>query len=185
MTDKPGMKKIELGPTGQTVAKNVRRLRDGQNLTYAALSKRLTENGHRIPELGLRRIEAEARRVDADDLTALAVALDVSPLTLLLPEQGDPWTTAEITGFANERGANVLWLWGRGDEPLTVHSFPGGTEVDNIETLRFKSIAKPQIHARAISVPQAAWEGTDDEAGALVEAMRLTTAQGIEKYGRD
>lgn len=79
-------KKNEVAATGRAVAANVKRLREEQNLGYAELSRRLDEQADRdIPPLGLRRIESHERRVDADDLVALAVALSVSPLTLLTP----------------------------------------------------------------------------------------------------
>lgn len=80
-------KKNEVAATGRAVAANVKRLREEQNLGYAELSRRLDEQADRdIPPLGLRRIESHERRVDADDLVALAVALSVSPLTLLMPD---------------------------------------------------------------------------------------------------
>ena len=77
--------KLPLGPTGETVAANVKRLMDAQNLTFVALAEKLEKAGRAIPTLGLRKIVAETRRVDADDLVALAFALGVSPATLLYP----------------------------------------------------------------------------------------------------
>jgi len=75
--------KLPLGPTGEAVAANVKRLMETQNLTFVALADRLQKCGRPIPTLGLRKIVAETRRVDADDLAALAFALGVSPSTLL------------------------------------------------------------------------------------------------------
>ncbi len=63
----------------------VRRLREAQRLPYTELSERLTALGHPIPVLGLRRIEKGERRVDIDELAALARALEVPPLTLIFP----------------------------------------------------------------------------------------------------
>jgi hypothetical protein len=60
-------------------------LRETQNLGYTKLASILEEMGRPIPELGLRRIESGDRRVDVDDLMALAMALGVSPVTLLMP----------------------------------------------------------------------------------------------------
>lgn len=79
------MKKIELGPVGLIVARNVRRTREKAGYSYAELSRTLTDLGRPIPPLGLRHIEAGNRRVDVDDLVMLALALDVAPLALLLP----------------------------------------------------------------------------------------------------
>jgi len=52
-------------------------------MSYAELSRRLTEQGRPIAALGLRRIEAGERRVDADDLVALASVLEVDPGKML------------------------------------------------------------------------------------------------------
>jgi transcriptional regulator with XRE-family HTH domain len=70
-----GPQKIELGPAGIAVMGNVRRIREGQRLTYVELSQRLIAAGRPIPVLGLRRIERGERRVDVDDLSALASVL--------------------------------------------------------------------------------------------------------------
>src|SRR6476659_4961943 len=89
-------KKSDLGPIGVELTHNVRRLRG--ELGYAELSRRLGEMGREIPPLGLRRIEAGTRRVDADDLVALAVALGVSPITLLMPAADGQSEQVEVTG---------------------------------------------------------------------------------------
>ncbi|WP_176475337.1 helix-turn-helix domain-containing protein [Kocuria sp. WN036] len=115
------MKELELGGTGQTVRENVKRLRGG--MQYKALSEKLAELGHAIPPLGLRRIETGARRVTVDDLVALAVALDVSPLTLLLPADGSRFAASPLTGVPDRPVAhNVQWLWALGQEPLELAS---------------------------------------------------------------
>ncbi|PRY35353.1 hypothetical protein [Umezawaea tangerina] len=77
------------GPVGTVLADNVRRIREGQRLTYVALAALLAEVGRPIPVLGLRRIERRERRVDADELLALAVVLRVAPVDLLIPAQAD------------------------------------------------------------------------------------------------
>lgn len=100
-------KKNPLGPTGQAVADNVRRLRG--DMQYVKLASRLAELGRPIPTLGLRKIESYERRVDADDLVALAAALDVSPVTLLMPSGV---AVDEIVSVADtEFKAGVLWEW--------------------------------------------------------------------------
>jgi transcriptional regulator with XRE-family HTH domain len=104
-------KRNPLGPTGETVRANVKRLRDGQNLGYAKLARRLEDVGRPIPELGLRRIETGTRRVDADDLMALAAALDVSPATLLMPGTAEGEATVEATATPEEVTAQQLWAW--------------------------------------------------------------------------
>ena len=99
--------------TGETVRANVERLRGKMNLKYAELARRLEDVGRPIPELGLRRIENGSRRVDADDLMALAAAFDVSPATLLMPDTpSEEWETdVEATGQPEGVTAQLLWSW--------------------------------------------------------------------------
>lgn len=137
MTDEPKKKnasfaELELGPTGKIVADNIARLRDGYGISYNNLSKTLGEKaiGNPIPAVGLRRIEAYARRVSVDDLLAIARALGVSPLALLTPgstehplgtavpenatfREFSAWLRGEISDF----NPGSLWhLWRRGIE---------------------------------------------------------------------
>lgn len=103
-------KRNPLGPTGETVRANIQRLREDQNLGYSKLARILEEIHRPIPELGLRRIEAGDRRVDVDDLMALAAALTVSPATLLMPDSVGPMDRVEATGVA-DHVAMTLWEW--------------------------------------------------------------------------
>ncbi|WP_207105375.1 helix-turn-helix transcriptional regulator [Mycolicibacterium sp. P9-64] len=99
-----------IGPTGTAVAANIKRLRDG--LPFTELSSRLTDLGRPIPPLGLRKIESGGRRVDTDDLLALAVALGVSPITLLMPADVVMTTTVTATGVVDGKlSAKRLWNW--------------------------------------------------------------------------
>jgi len=111
-------KRNPLGPTGETVRANVKRLRDARNLGFTKLARILEEIGRPIPELGLRRIESGARRVDADDLVALAVALGVSPITLLMPEADMKDSPVTITGEELELHASRVWAWLNGSDTL-------------------------------------------------------------------
>lgn len=88
-------------------------------VSKAELSRRLEELEHPIAVLGLSRIEAGLRRVDVDDLTALTLALDVSPAALLMPgllaNASD--SAAPITGSPYERACEV-WKWLTATAPL-------------------------------------------------------------------
>lgn len=106
-----------LGPTAVAVAANVRRLRIKRGLAYTELSERLQKTGRNIPTWGLRKIESGGRRVDSDDLVALAVALGVSPATLLMPD------TAHSEAWTGPTDLNVctceqLWNWLTAAAPL-------------------------------------------------------------------
>jgi transcriptional regulator with XRE-family HTH domain len=112
-------KKSDLGPIGENVTHAVRRFREMRRFGYADLSRKLAQYGREIPPLGLRRIESGERRVDVDDLAALAVALNVSPLALLLPMEDSRVLAADEDAHPSEE----IWRWGRGFSPLT---FPPG-----------------------------------------------------------
>lgn len=103
-------KKNPLGPTGETVRENIKALRSHRNLKFAELSRKCAEAGRPIPALGLRRIEQGTRRVDADDLVALALALDVSPATLLMPRTSEPDSKHQITDSTGAT-ADAIWGW--------------------------------------------------------------------------
>jgi transcriptional regulator with XRE-family HTH domain len=139
-------KKNPLGPTGETVRKNVIRLRGG--MQYKDLAERLVAIGRPIPALGLRRIEAGERRVDADDLVALAVAFGVSPLTILLPEDGTKFAASPMTGVVGRRVShNTQWLWGLGQEPLSLPGEGKGEDAQR-EISLFRVKAKPEVEPR-------------------------------------
>ncbi len=117
MTPQEKVPKNPLGPTGETVRANVKRLREGQNMAYAELSRNLAGIGRPIPVLGLRRIEAGERRVDADDLLALAIVLGVHPNALLLPPVSGHDLLATATG-TKYMPSETLWDWASGEQPL-------------------------------------------------------------------
>lgn len=108
------------GTPGETLRQNIKRIRDGQRITYVELSERLESIGRPIPVLGLRRIERGERRVDVDDLFALAYALGVPPVDLLVPGN---LTSAEPFGIAPEvhTFAGPARAWIRGDAYIPDH----------------------------------------------------------------
>ena len=53
---------------------------------HCGLAKKLGDVGRRLGHSAVDQIEKGARRVDVDDLMALAEALNVSPITLLMPQ---------------------------------------------------------------------------------------------------
>lgn len=175
--------------TGKQVAANVRRLRGG--MTYKELSQKMADVGREITVLGLRRIEAGERKVDVDDLMAFAIVFGVSPLTLLLPEYGSKDVTTRITGYPDEIGTNVIWLWARGDEPLELPQDPHlpDTSLNDREIAIFRLRARPEIDDRETVTAVAAWlpsdaqESAKVEQGMLVEANRRSRAQLIRPKG--
>jgi transcriptional regulator with XRE-family HTH domain len=103
------------GPVARQVVANVIQLRTRRGWTKEALSERLTAVGRPIRATGLARLEAGKRRVDTDDLVALALAFEVSPVRLLMP--GEPTDEVALT---DERTATwqQAWRWATGEQPL-------------------------------------------------------------------
>ncbi|MCG3039175.1 helix-turn-helix domain-containing protein [Streptomyces sp. S1A] len=130
--------RIELGPTGKMVAANIKRLREAQGLSLRALAKRVEESGRKISADALNKIEngrlvdepdyqekpPNIRRVDADDLVVLSVALGVNPSALLLPDTTDG--SAHLTGGGSV-DAETAWDWADGKRPLRVPEGDDGT----------------------------------------------------------
>ena len=85
-----GTRRVELGEVGHTVKAQVRRLREQRELSLQALSDRLETVGRPILASGLSKIEAGTRRVDVDDLVALAEALGTTPDDLLTASEAAP-----------------------------------------------------------------------------------------------
>lgn len=105
-----------LGTTGMRVAQRVGELRQQRGLTLAELEDRLLEVGRPILLSALSKIEQGQRRVDADDLVALALALDVSPNMLLLPgeiQRAEPVALTETRSL----DAQEAWQWASRDTP--------------------------------------------------------------------
>ena len=110
---------IPLGPIGRYVILNLTELRKQRGLTYTQLAERLDRLGRPIPTLGLSRIEKGNRRVDVDDLVALALALGVNPSALLLPRP-HVGTGDDVIELAPGRRATArdAWDWADGQIPI-------------------------------------------------------------------
>lgn len=122
---------------------NVKRLRSSADWSLAQLSDRLAKVGRPIRATGLHRLENGKRRIDVDDLVALALAFNVSPITLLMPftARGQVQLT-ETT----EADALAAWDWMRGSRPLEL---PEEGEEAMIRAVAFQGRALP-MGARAL-----------------------------------
>lgn len=106
----------ELGPSGTRVAENIKQVRESLPLTTEQLAERVTAYGRPMRANTITKIEKMQRRVDVDDLVALALALRVSVNALLLPTGGDGSDTVGLTEEVSLRAADA-WLWADGDKP--------------------------------------------------------------------
>lgn len=127
--------KIETGATSRTVAANLTRLRESLKLNYTEVSKRLEAIGYSgISPLAVRRMEETKRRVDADDLMALSVALNVNPNALLLPYySGDVDVSDDVTAMPEGSTGADIWAWADGWQALPHHR-ANAPEVDEKAT---------------------------------------------------
>lgn len=174
--------------TGEQVAANIKRLRG--SMQYKELSERLSAVGRPMTPVAIRDAENGKRRVDVDDLMAFAIVFGVSPLTLLMPEYGSKDITTRITGYPDEMGSNIAWLWGRADEPLEVPQDPllPDHSMNDREIAIFRLHARPEIEPRDTVTAVAAWVPSDkDEASKqdrdmLVEANRRAHGQLVRPH---
>ncbi|WP_062189052.1 helix-turn-helix domain-containing protein [Streptomyces sp. AVP053U2] len=109
----------QYGPTAETVAFNVKRLRERTGMTIYKLSALLREAGRPITPAAVGKIERQQRQVNVDDLAALAVIFGVSPSALLLPLTPKASDPVEVTGSGTV-SAGDAWSWADGERPLKV-----------------------------------------------------------------
>lgn len=104
-----GSRAVERGAIGDAVARNVRAVRDRRGLTQQQLSAALGELGRPLLPSAIAKVEAGERRVDVDDLVALAAALNVSVGRLLMPPVDED---DEVTVTPNKTVAGwAFWQW--------------------------------------------------------------------------
>lgn len=104
------------GTTSAVVAQNVRRLRASRDLR--SVSNHLRDVGWPISVAALSRLENGERRIDVDDLMALAIVLDVSPIRLLLPSAEEDGPTV-ATGMSPEVNPIEARAWAREEAGLS------------------------------------------------------------------
>jgi transcriptional regulator with XRE-family HTH domain len=108
-----------------TLGTNLKRLREYNGYSLRKLSSELATYGIAINADGLNRAEKGRRKVNTDELLALALVFDVSPLKLLLPP-GRRGTTTQLTDNVSADAADV-WRWALGRAPL---SYPEDADDD-------------------------------------------------------
>lgn len=134
--------RVPLGPVGGYVIANLTRLREERRLSYRELSDRLRELGRPIPTLGLSRIEKGTRRVDSDDLVALALALGVNPSALLLPRDAGPEDAVALTE-RQQASAKDAWAWADGRRTLPAAGPFTRSSADWMKDADFAAHARP------------------------------------------
>jgi len=135
-----GTREIAHGPTAERVAANVKALRTERRMTLDELGAALARVGRPMQRSGLSKIETGDRRVDVDDLVALALALDVTPNRLLLPAAGDE--PVPLTGNVGADWSQA-WAWAVGDDPLDAGDKRRARVYGDAASARFRAENRP------------------------------------------
>lgn len=106
---------IEIGDVGTQVSTTVAELRKRRGWDQKRLAELVTEAGRPMSASMVSKVEAGGRRVDVDDLVALAFALEVSPARLLLSAHRDPDDQAPADGDEPSQGPGPVTLATRDD----------------------------------------------------------------------
>lgn len=103
-----------IGPVA-TIAQRVKELRGRRGWTAAQLGKALDKHGIRWDRFTVANLENGKRQnVTVQELFALALALDVSPTSLIVPLDDRPY---QVTPTRTEH-SDMVRAWVRGEEPL-------------------------------------------------------------------
>jgi transcriptional regulator with XRE-family HTH domain len=140
----------DMGPVGERVARNVARRRGERDLSLSELSAKLAGLGRPILPSGLNRVESGKRRVDADDLVALCLALELPLAQLLLGGQADGEPIPLAPGYSLDRAE--AWRWA-----TRIASDAGETELGDLErhedTLSELGVGHAAVAALEAGVP--------------------------------
>ena len=168
---------VEIGPTGLQTARNVERLRTALGVSQRRLAEILTGMGRPMPTTALSKIERGERRVDADDLVAIAIALGVSPATLLLPPVADA-TLTQVTGVGQVPSRSA-WDWADGVRPLLPFPTDVPGEAAKDSPLAYAQRARPEGRP-AHSLPATEPSAAAGESGPFGECSREELIQLLD-----
>jgi transcriptional regulator with XRE-family HTH domain len=162
---------------GERIGPTVRRLRRERGLDLRALADRLAEEGHPIKLGQLSKLELGDRRVDVDDLVALAVVLNVTPTQLLMPEPPAEGEDQVVTLTPHRRtGWHRAWQWMCGDLYLDDAARPGiDAEDDQAQAeaeAEWHISARPHDPFRGYNFAPSFIYGREDDVRAVVTAVK-------------
>lgn len=154
---------VPRGPISDHVVENVKRLRANRRWSLVELSEHLGRAGRPMLASGLHRLEQGKRRIDVDDLIALAVAFEVAPISLLLPWTGDG--RVQVTGTIEVDSATA-WDWMRA---LRALDLPDDPEERVIASVAFQGRALPPRTGRRLGAAHADLGGMSSTASGTTE----------------
>ncbi len=101
------------GHTNELVAANLRKVRQSTGVDLRELSARIKATGRVISASALSKIENGERRVDVDDLTVFAYALETTPAALLTPASEEARAPAGVPESQYTPEEIQAWIQGR------------------------------------------------------------------------
>jgi transcriptional regulator with XRE-family HTH domain len=126
----------------QVFARAVRSAREQCGTTQDELAERLTELGLPFDRSMVAKVEGERRGVSLDEVLGFAVALGVSPVSLLVPQSAAE--TVALTPNTPVESVQAS-LWARGYRPLT----DPGDDVDGSDYAFYRTALAPYYIAEA------------------------------------
>ncbi len=182
-----GMAKIvaAMGPSGLRVGERIRDLRQSHGLTLHQLAERLVSLDRPIDLSALAKIEKGQRRVDVDDLVALALALRVSPNWLLLPSDASDGRVELTAGFGTT--GSDAWLWALRDRPRIFTELPSVPDRMPTRTSNFWFLQDgwPDIYDLTVRAEKMAYADPSISCFYSRYAMESTLAWLTEFEGKD
>lgn len=145
------------GMVAYRLSHNLRELRKELDVSTYELSRRLEAIGNPIRPNAITRIEMGDRRVDVDDLVALAIALNVTPNRLMMPNplgisNNGFEMSVVVTGSAVADTAD-MWAWADGDRPLRlqIDGEPYGPDMDEDAVNRWRFYNGPHRYPELLA----------------------------------
>ncbi|MDW4913721.1 helix-turn-helix transcriptional regulator [Streptomyces californicus] len=169
---------VPSGPTAQRVAENVAKIRKARQLDQKELSARLSDVGRPMLPTVVSKIERKDRRIDVDDLVALALALNVSPALLLLGSSYSEHESVLLTDRVRTT-SRTAWRWTEGAEAITI---PADRDKDRwVHERDFSTMSQPPARQRFAQSP--AGRALTSAAGSVEELHRIAESPVIGDAG--
>ncbi len=165
-------------PVGARVGERVRELRRERGFDLRELSTRLAEEGRPVGLGQLSKLELGQRRVDVDDLVALAVVLNVSPNRLLLPEvTGREEDEVALTPGHPRVPWQRAWQWVCGDMWLDDENRPTSDD----EEIDWYNSNRPHDLSGVYNFKPSSLKGHEAAVADVVAAARRAIAGGLTR----
>lgn len=148
-------RRVELGPVGEALTRNLKHLREARHLRLDDLADLLAQAGRPLSKTTLSQIETGGRRVDVDDLVAIALALRVDIADLLASA-----STSRFRDDVEHAEAELAALrrqWGAFTKAQSLVTAPRAPEAEHVGSAAAEPTA--DLRARAEYLAQLSGDG--------------------------